>query len=44
MGKNVEQYDTIFVGYPIWWDRAPAMINTFFIISNNTTSNRKNCI
>lgn len=26
---NVEDYDTIFVGYPIWWDEAPAMIATF---------------
>ena len=25
----MEQYDTIFIGYPIWWDRTPAMINTF---------------
>lgn len=27
--ENVEDYDTIFVGYPIWWDEAPAMIGTF---------------
>lgn len=26
---NVEDYDVIFVGYPIWWDEAPAMIATF---------------
>ncbi|MGI6006912.1 MAG: flavodoxin [Ruminococcus sp.] len=26
---NVEDYDMIFVGYPIWWDEAPAMISTF---------------
>ena len=26
---NVEEYDTIFVGYSIWWDEAPAMIATF---------------
>ena len=26
---NVEDYDTIFVGYPIWWNEAPAMIATF---------------
>ena len=26
---NVEDYDTIFVGYPIWWEEAPAMIATF---------------
>lgn len=29
MPENVEEYDTIFIGYPIWWDRTPAMINTF---------------
>ena len=27
--ENVQDYDTIFVGYPIWWDEAPAMIATF---------------
>ena len=26
---NIDAYDTIFVGYPIWWDEAPAMIATF---------------
>lgn len=26
---NVEDYDTIFVGYAIWWEEAPAMIATF---------------
>lgn len=26
---RIEEYDTIFVGYPIWWDEAPAMIATF---------------
>lgn len=26
---NVEDHDTIFVGYPIWWNEAPAMIATF---------------
>ena len=26
---NIAGYDTIFVGYPIWWDEAPAMIATF---------------
>ena len=26
---NVEDYDVIFVGYPIWWNEAPAMIATF---------------
>ncbi|MGN1182280.1 MAG: flavodoxin [Faecalibacillus sp.] len=26
---NIADYDVIFVGYPIWWKKAPAMINTF---------------
>ena len=25
----VEKYDTIFVGYPIWWYSAPTIINSF---------------
>lgn len=27
--KNMEQYDTVYVGFPIWWYVAPAIINTF---------------
>ena len=27
--ENIEQYDTIFVGFPIWWYVAPTIINTF---------------
>lgn len=27
--EDISGYDTIFVGYPIWWDEAPAMIATF---------------
>ena len=26
---KIDQYDTIFVGFPIWWYRAPSIINTF---------------
>lgn len=26
---NIADYNIIFVGYPIWWDEAPAMIATF---------------
>lgn len=26
---DLTKYDTIFIGYPIWWDEAPAMIATF---------------
>lgn len=27
--SNLDRYDVIFIGYPIWWDKAPAMIATF---------------
>ena len=27
--ENMEQYDVIFVGFPIWWYVAPTIINTF---------------
>ncbi|MDY5475651.1 MAG: flavodoxin [Enterocloster clostridioformis] len=26
---DMEQYDTVFVGFPIWWYVAPTIINTF---------------
>lgn len=26
---NVSDYDTVFVGFPIWWYVAPTIINTF---------------
>ena len=26
---NMDMYDTIFVGFPIWWYIAPTIINTF---------------
>ena len=27
--ENMDQYDTIFVGFPIWWYRSPTIISTF---------------
>ncbi len=27
--EKMEQYDTIYVGFPIWWYVAPTIINTF---------------
>lgn len=27
---NIDDYDTIFVGYPIWWYQMPMIIYTFF--------------
>lgn len=26
---SIKEYDTIFIGYPIWWDEAPMVISTF---------------
>ena len=26
---NMDQYDTVFVGFPIWWYREPSIIDTF---------------
>ncbi len=28
--KNIAQYDTIYVGYPIWWSDMPQIMYTFF--------------
>ena len=27
--ENMEEYDTVFLGFPIWWYRAPHIIETF---------------
>lgn len=27
--NSIDEYDTIFVGYPIWWHTAPMIIGTF---------------
>ena len=27
--ESIDQYDTIFIGYPIWWHTAPMIIGTF---------------
>ena len=26
---NIELYDTIFLGFPIWWGREPSIVDTF---------------
>ena len=26
---NMDEYDTVFVGFPIWWYREPSVIDTF---------------
>lgn len=27
--ENMEQYDTLFIAFPIWWYVAPTIVNTF---------------
>ena len=27
--KNISQYDTVYVGFPIWWYTAPTIVNTW---------------
>ena len=27
--KNLAAYDTIYIGFPIWWNLAPRIINSF---------------
>lgn len=27
--ENMNQYDTVFIGFPIWWYREPSIIDTF---------------
>ncbi|MDE7452715.1 MAG: flavodoxin [Paramuribaculum sp.] len=36
---NLDSIETVFIGYPIWWDQAPRVINTF-IDSNNLKGKR----
>lgn len=30
LGVNIEDYDTIYIGYPIWWYQLPMIMDTFF--------------
>jgi flavodoxin len=27
--ENMDQYDTVYIGFPIWWYIAPTIVNTF---------------
>lgn len=29
MLENMEEYDVVFVGFPVWWHSTPAPVNTF---------------
>ncbi|MBQ6270970.1 MAG: NAD(P)H-dependent oxidoreductase, partial [Clostridiales bacterium] len=26
--ENFDQYDTVFIGFPIWWGREPSVVDT----------------
>ena len=28
-GKDVSKYDVVFLGFPVWWDITPRIIDTF---------------
>ena len=32
--KNIAEYDTVWIGFPIWWYTAPTIINTFIEAHN----------
>ncbi len=36
---NLSDYDTVLIGFPVWWDLAPRIINTF--IEENNLENKK---
>ena len=36
---NMNDYDTVIIGFPVWWYTAPTIINTF--IEENDLSNKK---
>ena len=36
---NVDDYDTVLIGFPVWWYTAPTIINTF--IEENNLENKK---
>ncbi len=37
--SNLSDYDTVLIGFPVWWDLAPRVINTF-IEENNLESQK----
>lgn len=32
--KDIDQYDVVYIGFPIWWYTAPTIINTFIEANN----------
>ena len=37
--ENLDSYDTIYIGYPIWWGKAPNIVYTF--VENHDFSGKK---
>ena len=37
--ENIDDYDTVFVGFPVWWDIPPRIIQTF--IEKHNLSGKK---
>lgn len=37
--ENIDNYDTIVIGFPVWWYTAPTIINTF--IEENDLTNKQ---
>lgn len=37
--SNMSEYDTVLIGFPVWWDLSPTIINTF--IEENNLENKK---
>ena len=37
--SNINEYDTVLIGFPVWWDLSPTIINTF--IEENSLENKK---
>ena len=40
--ENLDQYEVVYVGFPIWWYTAPTIINTFIEANDFTTSGGSN--
>ena len=32
--ENIAQYDTVWIGFPVWWYTAPTIVNTFIEAHN----------
>ncbi len=37
--EDINKYDRVIIGFPVWWDLAPTVVNTF--IEENDLSNKK---